>query len=305
MVTLADIPTDVTLQDLLDAGVHFGHQTKRWNPKMKPFVFDKRNGIHIIDLARTLEQLEKAKQFVHDTAAHGKSVLFVGTKKQAQQVFNDLATECGQPYVTTRWLGGMLTNSRTLRARVKTMRDIERMEKDGTMEKMPKKEVSVLRHELEKLRKNLSGVADMGEMPGAMFVVDVNREAIAIAEANRLHIPVIAIVDTNCDPDPIDYPVPGNDDAIRGIRLMAGALAQAIQKGAGEYSKIAAEEARRGEAGAQAADSRTRTGEPRRPRAPRAIRARAPGAKHVEPKAEGGPAEAPAAEAPEQTAPPA
>ncbi len=305
MVTLADIPADITLQDLLDAGVHFGHQTKRWNPKMKPFVFDKRNGIHIIDLAKSLEQLEKAKQFVHDTAAHGKSVLFVGTKKQAQQVMKDLATECNQPYVTTRWLGGMLTNSRTLRARVKTMREIERMEKDGTMEKMPKKEVSVLRHELEKLRKNLSGVADMGEMPGAMFVVDVNREAIAIAEANRLHIPVIAIVDTNCDPDPIDYPVPGNDDAIRGIRLMAGALAQAIQKGAGEYSKIAAEEARRGEAGAQAPDSRTRSGEPRRPRAPRAIRARAPGAKHVEPRADGAPAEAPAADAPEQTAPPA
>ena len=307
MVTLADIPADVTVQDLLDAGVHFGHQTKRWNPKMKPFVFDKRNGIHIIDLTKSLEQLEKAKQFVHDTAARGKSVLFVGTKKQAQQVFKDLATECGQPYVTTRWLGGMLTNSRTLRARVKTMREIERMEKDGTMDKMPKKEVSVLRHELEKLRKNLSGVADMAEPPGAMFVVDVNREAIAIAEANRLHIPVIAIVDTNCDPDPIDYPVPGNDDAIRGIRLIAGALAQAIQKGAGEYSKIAAEEARRGEAGAPQGEARgSRSGEPRRPRAPRAIRARAPGAKHVEATAaEAAPVEAPAAEVTEQTPPPA
>jgi len=307
MVAIADIPADITLQDLLDAGVHFGHQTKRWNPKMKPFVFDKRNGIHIIDLAKSLEQLEKAKQFVHDTSARGKSILFVGTKKQAQQVIKDLATECGQPYVTTRWLGGMLTNSRTLRARVKTMREIERMEKDGTMDKMPKKEVSVLRHDLEKLRKNLSGVADMAEPPGAMFVVDVNREAIAIAEANRLHIPVIAIVDTNCDPDPIDYPIPGNDDAIRGIRLMAGALAQAIQKGAGEYSKIAAEQAIRGEASAPTGDSRGRSGEPRRPRAPRAIRARAPGAKHVEPKAEGDAAavEVPVAEAPEQTPPPA
>ncbi len=289
MVTLADIPADVTLQDLLDAGVHFGHQTKRWNPKMKPFVFDKRNGIHIIDLAKSLEQLEKAKTFVHDMAAHGKSILFVGTKKQAQQVMKDLAVECGQPYVTTRWLGGTLTNSRTIRTRVKTMRDIEKMEQDGSMDKLPKKEVSVLRHELEKLHKNLSGVADMGAQPGAMFVVDVNREAIAIAEANRLHIPVIAIVDTNCNPDPIDYPIPGNDDAIRGIRLIAGALAQAIRKGTEEYSKIAAEEARRGEAGAPVTETRGRSSEARRPRAPRTIRARAAGAKHAEPKAEAQP----------------
>ena len=300
MVTLADIPADVTLQHLLDAGVHFGHQTKRWNPKMKPFVFDKRNGIHIIDLAKTLEQLEKAKAFVRDTASRGKPILFVGTKKQAQQVVKDLAVEANQPYVTTRWLGGTLTNSRTIRTRVKTMREIERMEKDGSMDKLPKKEVSVLRHELEKLRKNLSGVADMGDAPGAMFVIDVNREAIAIAEANRLHIPVIAIVDTNCNPETIDYPIPGNDDAIRGIRLIAGALAQAIQKGASEYSKIAAEQAQRGEAAAPAGEGRSRSSEARRPRAPRTIRARAVGAKHAE--AAAAPAEA--AATPEATSAP-
>ncbi len=240
----AQIPSEVTVQELLDAGVHFGHQTKRWNPKMKSFVFGKRNGIHIIDLDKTVEQLAKAKQFVSDTASHGRPILFVGTKKQAQQVTKDLAVFCGQPFVNTRWLGGTLTNSQTIRKRIKYLRQLEKMEKDGSFEKMPKKEVSVLRHELEKLRKNLSGIADLDGKPGAMFVVDVNREAIAIAEANRLHVPVIAIVDTNCDPELIDYPIPGNDDAIRGIKLIAGVLANAIAKGASEYSKIAAEEAR-------------------------------------------------------------
>ncbi len=239
----AQVPSDVSLQDLLDAGVHFGHQTKRWNPKMKPFVFDKRNGIHIIDLAKTLEQLAKAKQFVYDTASHGRSILFVGTKKQAQQVTKELAAFCNQPYVNTRWLGGTLTNSQTIRKRIKYLRQLEKMEKDGSFDKLPKKEVSVLRHELEKLRKNLGGIADMEGQPGAMFVVDVNREAIAIAEANRLHIPVIAIVDTNCDPDLIDFPIPGNDDAIRGIKLIAGVLASAMARGVADYSKIAAEEA--------------------------------------------------------------
>ncbi len=240
----AQIPSDVSVQDLLDAGVHFGHQTKRWNPKMKSFVFGKRNGIHIIDLAKTVEQLGKAKQYVYDAASHGRPILFVGTKKQAQQVTKDLAVFCGQPYVNTRWLGGTLTNSTTIRKRIKYLRQLEKMEKDGSFDKMPKKEVSVLRHELEKLQKNLSGIADLNGLPGAMFVVDVNRESIAIAEANRLHIPVIAIVDTNCDPELIDYPIPGNDDAIRGISLIAGVLANAIAKGAAEYSKVAVEEAR-------------------------------------------------------------
>jgi len=263
---------ELTVKDLLDAGLHFGHQTKRWNPKMKPFVFDKRNGIHIIDLTKTLEQLEKAKAFVYETAARGRPILFVGTKKQAQQVTKEIATSCGQPYVSTRWLGGTLTNSLTIRKRIKYMHQVEKMEKDGDFEKMPKKEVAVLRNELEKLRKNLSGLANMDDKPGAMFVVDVNREAIAIAEANRLHIPVIAIVDTNTNPDPVDYPIPGNDDAIRGIKMIAGALAAVISKGVSEYSKIAVEENKKREAaqgqdrGHDQADGDRRPSGPRKPR---------------------------------------
>ncbi|MEI7880540.1 MAG: 30S ribosomal protein S2 [bacterium] len=259
---------DLSVKDLLDAGLHFGHQTKRWNPKMKPFVFDKRNGIHIIDLIKTLEQLEKAKTFVYETAARGRPILFVGTKKQAQQIIKEIASSCGQPYVTTRWLGGTLTNSLTIRKRIKYMRQVEKMEKDGDFDKMPKKEVAVLRHELDKLRKNFSGMATMDDKPGAMFVVDVNREAIAIAEANRLHIPVIAIVDTNSNPDPVDYPIPGNDDAIRGIKMIAGALAAVIVKGASEYSKIAVEENKKREAaqGQGPADGDRRPSGPRKPR---------------------------------------
>jgi small subunit ribosomal protein S2 len=271
-VDTAQVPSDVSVQDLLDAGVHFGHQIKRWNPKMKPFVFDKRNGIHVIDLAKTVEQLAKAKQFVYDTAARGRPILFVGTKKQAQQTIKDLAAYCGQPFVNTRWLGGTLTNSQTIRKRIKYMRQLDKMETDGTFDKMLKKEVAVLRHELEKLRKNLSGIASLDGQPGALFVVDVNREAIAIAEANRLHIPVIGIVDTNCDPDLIDYPIPGNDDAIRGIKLIAGVLASAIAKGASEYSKVAAEEARaRQAAGLPPVDASASSdeGAPRTERRPR------------------------------------
>jgi len=288
--TIAEVPSDLTVELLLDAGLHFGHQTKRWNPKMKSFVFGKKNGIHIIDLAKSLDQLAKAKQFAHDTAGRGKSVLFVGTKKQAQQVIKELAVECGQPYVTTRWLGGTLTNSQTIRRRIKYMRELERMEQDGSFDKMPKKEVSVIKHELEKLRRNLSGIADMNEMPGALFVVDVNREAIAVLEANRLHIPVIAIVDTNCDPDPIDYPIPGNDDAIRGIKLIAGALAQAIRKGAEDYSKIAVEAGTEGGPAAGAKGS-----ERSRPKAERRARTEARARRRVA-KPESAPAEAPPAE---------
>jgi small subunit ribosomal protein S2 len=267
-VDTAQTPANVSVQDLLDAGLHFGHQTKRWNPKMKPFVFDKRNGIHIIDLIKTVEQLEKAKAFAYDTAARGLPILFVGTKKQAQQATKEVAESCGQPYVNTRWLGGTLTNNQTIRRRIKYMRDLERMEKGGDFEKMPKKEVAVLRHELEKLRKNLTGIAPLEGKPGAMFVIDVNREAIAIQEANRLHIPVIAIVDTNCDPDPVNYPIPGNDDAIRGIRLIAGALAGAISRGVSEYSKVAAEEARKREAegGSRAPAEGESRPAPRKPR---------------------------------------
>jgi small subunit ribosomal protein S2 len=271
---------ELSVKDLLDAGLHFGHQTKRWNPKMKPFVFDKRNGIHIIDLTKTLEQLEKAKQFVYETAARGRPILFVGTKKQAQQVTKDIATSCGQPYVSTRWLGGTLTNSLTIRKRIKYMHQVEKMEKDGEFDKMPKKEVAVLRNELEKLHKNFSGLTAMNDKPGAMFVVDVNRESIAIAEANRLHIPVIAIVDTNTNPDPVDYPIPGNDDAIRGIKMIAGALAAVILKGVSEYSKIAVEENKKREAsqGQGQADGDRRPSGPRKPRGEsRSPRRRTPG----------------------------
>ena len=269
------VPADITVKDLLDAGLHFGHQTKRWNPKMKPFVFDKRNGIHIIDLTKTLEQLEKARQFVYETAARGRPILFVGTKKQAQQVTREIATSCGQPFVSTRWLGGTLTNNATIRKRIKYMHQVAKMEKDGDFDKMPKKEVAVLRHELEKLRKNFEGMATLGDKPGAMFVIDVNRESIAIAEANRLHIPVIAIVDTNTDPGPVDYPIPGNDDAIRGIRLIATALADSINKGLSEYSKIAVEENKKRE---NEVDQGSRPSGPRKPRGEsRSPRRRSPG----------------------------
>lgn len=240
--------SEVTVRELLDAGLHFGHQTRRWNPKMRPFIFDKRNGIHIIDLDKSLALLQAARKFVYDLVTSGRSILFVGTKKQAQEVIKEVAQRTKQFYVTNRWLGGTLTNNTTLRQRVKRMRHIEGMEKKGDFEQLPKHEVSRLRHELEKLQKNLSGMADMNGLPGAIFVIDVNREAIAVKEANRLHIPIVAIVDTNCDPDPIDYPIPGNDDAIRAIKLVANALGDTIAKGVEEYSLVAVELARKREA---------------------------------------------------------
>ncbi len=236
---------EVGVRDLLDAGLHFGHQTKRWNPKMKPFIFDKRNGIHIIDLAKSLALLQQSAKFVHDVTATGDTILFVGTKKQAQKVVTDIAADANQPFVTHRWLGGMLTNSNTIRQRVKRLKELETMEKDGVLDTMHKKEASRARHELEKLRRNLSGVANMDKLPGAMFVVDINRENIAIKEANRLNIPVIAIVDTNCDPDLIDYPIPGNDDAIRAIKLISSEIAKAVKSGNDDYARKAADEARK------------------------------------------------------------
>ena len=238
---------EVGVRDLLDAGLHFGHQTKRWNPKMKPFIFDKRNGIHIIDLSKSLMMLQETAKFVYDIAASGDNILFVGTKKQAQKVMTDTATEVGQPYVTHRWLGGMLTNSNTIRARVKRLKQLEKMERDDVFATMHKKEASRDRHELAKLKRNLGGIADMNKLPGAMFIVDINREDIAIKEANRLNIPVIAMVDTNCDPDLIDYPIPGNDDAIRAIRLVTDQIAAAYKKGQAEYARVAAEENRKRE----------------------------------------------------------
>jgi len=237
----------VGVRDLLEAGLHFGHQTKRWNPKMRRYIFDKRNGIHIIDLAKSLALLEGALQYTYEVVAGGGRILFVGTKKQAQQIIRETAENANQFYVSHRWLGGTLTNRTTIRRSVKRMRDIEDLEKKDGLASFPKKEAASLRRELSKLQRNLSGVADMDKLPGAVFVVDINREAIAVAEAVKLNIPVIAIVDTNCDPDPIDYVIPGNDDAIRAIRLIATSLGGAIEKGNVEYAKIAAELARKEE----------------------------------------------------------
>ena len=242
-----EVSSEVTVRELLDAGLHFGHQTRRWNPKMRPFIFDKRNGIHIIDLNKSLAQLQAAQKFVFTLIASGRNILFVGTKKQAQEVIKEIALTSKQFHVTTRWLGGTLTNNTTLRQRIKRLRLLEGMEQKGEFDKLPKHEVSRLRHELEKLLKNLGGVADMNSLPGAIFVVDVNREAIAVKEANRLHIPVIAIVDTCCDPDPIDYPIPGNDDAIRAIKVVASAIGATIAKAYAEYSQVAVDMERKRE----------------------------------------------------------
>lgn len=256
MATTTDAPQGISVKDLLDAGVHFGHQTKRWNPKMKRFIFDKRNRIHIIDLTKTLALLNQATDFLHDVAAGGKPVLFVGTKKQAQQAVQEAAQSCGQFFVTNRWLGGTLTNSATIRANVKRMRELEATEKSGGLASMPKKEVSNFRRELFKLKRNLDGIADMNDLPGAIFIVDINREAIAVAEAKRLNIPVAAIVDTNCDPDNITYVIPGNDDAIRSIKIIVATIAEAVKKGVNDYSKVAAELARKKEEEAAKAKAR-------------------------------------------------
>ena len=241
-------PAGITIRDLLDAGLHFGHQTKRWNPKMKRYIFDKRNGIHIIDLTKSLALLQQALKFVNDIVASGKAVLFVGTKKQAQQVVFDAAKACNQPYVTTRWLGGTLTNAETIRKSIKHMREVEAIVKGEGFASMHKKEASRLRNELEKLQRNLTGIAGMADLPGAVIVMDINREAIAVKEANRLKIPVIAIVDTNTDPDPINYPIPGNDDSIRTIKLISNAIAATVKTAAEHYAQIAAEIARKREA---------------------------------------------------------
>jgi small subunit ribosomal protein S2 len=242
----------IGIKDLLDAGLHFGHQTKRWNPKMKRYIFDKRNGIHIIDLTQTMGKLDEAMTFVEEIASSGKSVLFVGTKKQAQSVIHDCATESGQHYVVHRWLGGTLTNNRTIRKSVRRMRELEDIEKADDFASLHKKEAASMRRELEKLRRNLSGIANMSELPGVMVVIDINREAIAVNEARRLDIPVVAIVDTNCDPDPIEYVIPGNDDAIRSIKLISEALGGRVKKGAREYERVAAELARKKEEAAKA-----------------------------------------------------
>ena len=221
----------VSMKQLLEAGVHFGHQTRRWNPKMAQYIFTERNGIYIIDLQKTVKKLEEAYNFVRDLSTEGKSVLFVGTKKQAQESVKDEAVRAGAFYVNARWLGGMLTNFRTIRRRIDRLRQLRTMEEDGTFDLLPKKEVIKLNHEIEKLEKFLGGIKNMDKLPGALFIVDPRKEKIAVAEARKLNIPIVAIVDTNCDPDDVDYVIPGNDDAIRAVKLIASTMANAILEG--------------------------------------------------------------------------
>lgn len=248
--------TGITLKDMFDAGLHFGHQTKRWNPKMKGYIFDKRNGIHIIDLTQSVALLDEAAAFLRDTILAGKKILFVATKKQAQEIVKNAAETTEQFYMTERWLGGTLTNAKTLRSSVRRMRQLQATAKaNGGELSEHKQEASMLRRELAKLEKNLTGVADMAELPGAVVVVDVCREANAVKEAVRLHIPVVALVDTNADPEPIDYVVPGNDDSVRGIELIVNGLAKVIKGANDEYSAKAAEESRRREAERAARDA--------------------------------------------------
>ena len=221
----------VSMKSLLEAGVHFGHQTRRWNPKMAPYIYTERNGIYIIDLQKTVKKLEEAYAFVRQLSESGQSLLFVGTKKQAQEAIKEEATRCGQYYVNARWLGGMMTNFKTMRTRVDRLNQLKTMQADGTFDMLPKKEVMKHLGEIEKLEKYLGGVKDMKKLPGALFIVDTRKERNAIAEARKLHIPIVAIVDTNCDPDEVDYVIPGNDDAIRAIRLIAATMANAVVEG--------------------------------------------------------------------------
>jgi len=219
------------MKQLLEAGVHFGHQTRRWNPKMKPYIFTERNGIYIIDLQKTVKKIEEAYEFVKGIAAEGGNILFVGTKKQAQESLKEEAIRCGMFYVNQRWLGGMLTNFKTIRKRIERLHELEKMEEDGTFELLPKKEVLNLRHEKERLEKYLGGIKHMTELPQALFVVDPRKEKNAVLEARKLGIPIVAIVDTNCDPDEIDYVIPGNDDAIRAVKLLTEKIADAVIEG--------------------------------------------------------------------------
>ena len=240
----------VSMKQLLEAGVHFGHQTRRWNPKMAAYIYTERNGIYIIDLQKTVKKLEEAYSFVKDVAAEGKSILFVGTKKQAQDAIREESARCGMFYVNSRWLGGMLTNFKTMRTRVERMNQLKKMQEDGTFDMLPKKEVIKLLGEMEKLEKYLGGVKEMKKLPGALFVVDPRKEHNAISEARKLGIPVVAIVDTNCDPDEVDYVIPANDDAIRAIRLISSTMANAVQEGlqGADAEEPTAEEAEKVEA---------------------------------------------------------
>ena len=221
----------VSMKQLLEAGVHFGHQTRRWNPKMAQYIFTERNGIYIIDLQKTVKKLEEAYKLVREMSADGKDILFVGTKKQAADSIREEAEFCSMPFVDARWLGGMMTNFRTIRRRIERLNQLRKMEEDGTFELLPKKEVIKLRGEIERLEKFMGGIQNMKKLPGALFVVDPRKEHIAVMEAKKLGIPIIAIVDTNCDPDEIDAVIPGNDDAIRAVKLIAGTIAQAVIEG--------------------------------------------------------------------------
>jgi small subunit ribosomal protein S2 len=246
----------ISMKQLLEAGVHFGHQTRRWNPKMAPYIFTERNGIYIIDLQKTVKKLEEAYMFVRDIAAEGGEVLFVGTKKQAGDSVKEEATRAGAHYVNARWLGGMLTNFKTIQTRIKRLEQLHTMEEDGTFDLLPKKEVVKLNLEIEKLEKFLGGIKTMKKLPAALFIVDPRKEKIAVAEAKKLNIPIVAIVDTNCDPDEVDYVIPGNDDAIRAVKLIAGTIANAVIEGrqgddAAEAVEAPAEEAAADEAEAE------------------------------------------------------
>ena len=221
----------ITMKALLEAGVHFGHQTRRWNPKMEQYIFTERNGIYIIDLQKTVKLVEEAYEFIKEVAANGGEMLFVGTKKQAQESIESEAKRCGMHYVNQRWLGGTLTNFKTIKKRIERLHELDRMEEDGTFEVLPKKEVIKLRHERERLEKFLGGIKNMNRIPDALFVVDPRKEKIAVSEARKLGIPVVAIVDTNCDPDEIDYVIPGNDDAIRAVKLLTETIANAVLEG--------------------------------------------------------------------------
>ena len=253
----------ITMRQLLEAGVHFGHQTKRWNPKMKPYIFGARNGIYIVDLQKTVRLAREAFKFVSDVCSRGQSVLFVGTKKQAQDAVIEEATRSGQFHVTNRWLGGTLTNFKTIKSGIDRLKALEKMSTDGTFEKLPKKEVAVLQNEMDKLKKNLGGIQEMSRLPGCLFVIDPKKEHIAIHEATRLGIPIVGLVDTNCDPEGIEYVIPGNDDAIRSIRLFCGKIADAAIEGKARYAAHHAGEPQQQDGGGEETEDRDAASERR------------------------------------------
>jgi small subunit ribosomal protein S2 len=263
----ANVTSAVTMKELLEAGVHFGHQTKRWNPKMKEYIFGERNGIYIIDLQKTYRLLQEALQHVQELAAQGRVILFVGTKRQAQEAVAEEAKRCGMPYVNERWLGGLLTNFVTVRKSLDRLKELELVSSDGRQERLTKKELARLEKERHKLEKNLLGIKGMKSVPDAVFVIDTRKEAIAVKEARKLQVPVIGIVDTNCDPDEVDYVIPGNDDALRAIKLFAGRMADAVLAGRGLREARAAESAAAEKSGAPAEDEAARRKPKARPAA--------------------------------------